>query len=290
MPISSWRRLAARGVAPLGNSRTGLPATALDERQADGHKNGEGQPHAAAEALHSFTDETPRAPRGAAPRKTTRSKGSPTPEQPSREQRATMSRSVATEQSDFESKMLLVKQKKKQAEHDKRLLVNRIALLKKEERKAYKKIEKTKERAQEVLTVRIEHERHHSERVARRARNERRRKLEPRRTKASEAEARGIGTGHAARAAVEICQSPRSAVEAAQARDEIRAEQLADVVEKQRKRAEVKEHEAKLRERKQQEMQGILKRNRPPMNEKLKKKKRQLCYERRRSRAWSARR
>ena len=72
-----------------------------------------------------------------------------------------MSRSVATEQSDFESKMLLVKQKKKQAEHDKRLLVNRIALLKKEERKAYKKIEKTKERAQEVLTVRIEHERHH---------------------------------------------------------------------------------------------------------------------------------
>ncbi len=82
-----------------------------------------------------------------------------------------MSRSVATEQSDFESKMLLVKQKKKQAEHDKRLLVNRIALLKKEERKAYKKIEKTKERAQEVLTVRIEHERHHSERVARHARN-----------------------------------------------------------------------------------------------------------------------
>ena len=58
--------------------------------------------------------------------------------------------------------------------------------------------------------------------------------------------------------------------EAAQARDEIRAEQLADVVEKQRKRAEVKEHEAKLRERKQQEMQGILKRNRKAYERKVK--------------------
>ena len=94
--------------------------------------------------------------------------------------------------------MLLVKQKKKQAEHDKRLLVNRIALLKKEERKAYKKIEKTKERAQEVLTVRIEHERHHSERVARHARNERRRKLEAEANKASEAEARRTARGDAA--------------------------------------------------------------------------------------------
>merc|ERR1711981_1534179 len=58
--------------------------------------------------------------------------------------------------------------------------------------------------------------------------------------------------------------------EAAHARDEIRAEQLADVVEKQRKRAEVKEHEAKLRERKQQEMQGILKRNRKAYERKVK--------------------
>ena len=62
--------------------------------------------------------------------------------------------------------------------------------------------------------------------------------------------------------------------EAAQARDEIRAEQLADVVEKQRKRAEVKEHEAKLRERKQQEMQGILKRNRKAYERKVKEEER----------------
>ena len=45
---------------------------------------------------------------------------------------------------------------------------------------------------------------------------------------------------------------------------------MADVVEKQRKRAEVKEHEAKLRERKQQEMQGILKRNRKAYERKVK--------------------
>ena len=38
--------------------------------------------------------------------------------------------------------------------------------------------------------MRIEHERHHSERVARHARNERRRKLEAEANKASEAEAR----------------------------------------------------------------------------------------------------
>ena len=62
--------------------------------------------------------------------------------------------------------------------------------------------------------------------------------------------------------------------EAAQARDEIRAEQLADVVEKQRKRAEVKEHEAKLRERKQQEMHGILKRNRKAYERKVKEEER----------------
>jgi hypothetical protein len=192
-------------------------------------------------------------------------KGSPTQEQ------ATMSRSVATEQSDFESKMLLVKQKKKQAEHDKRLLVNRIALLKKEERKAYKKIEKTKERAQEVLTVRIEHERHHSEREARHRRNERRRKLEAEANKASEAEARRnrqLAMQHVQQLKFAKVREARS--EAAHARDEIRAEQLADVVEKQRKRAEVKEHEAKLRERKQQEMQGILKRNRKAYERKVK--------------------
>mgnify|MGYP001162755023 FL=1 len=182
-----------------------------------------------------------------------------------------MSRSVATEQSDFESKMLLVKQKKKQAEHDKRLLVNRIALLKKEERKAYKKIEKTKERAQEVLTVRIEHERHHSEREARHRRNERRRKLEAEANKASEAEARRnrqLAMQHVQQLKFAKVREARS--EAAHARDEIRAEQLADVVEKQRKRAEVKEHEAKLRERKQQEMQGILKRNRKAYERKVK--------------------
>ena len=134
-----------------------------------------------------------------------------------------MSRSVATEQSDFESKMLLVKQKKKQAEHDKRLLVNRIALLKKEERKAYKKIEKTKERAQEVLTVRIEHERHHSERVARHARNERRRKLEAEANKASEAEARRnrqLAMQHVQQLKFAKVREARS--EAAHARDRVR--------------------------------------------------------------------
>ena len=181
-----------------------------------------------------------------------------------------MSRSVATEQSDFESKMLLVKQKKKQAEHDKRLLVNRLALLKKEESKAYKKIEKTRERAEEVLKVRVEHERHNSERDARHRRTQRRRKLEAEANKASEAEARRnrqLAMDHVQQVKFAKVREARS--EAAHARDEIRADKLADVMEKQRKRTSIKEGEGKLRAQRQAEKAGVLRANRKAYEKKV---------------------
>ena len=82
------RRLAARGVAPLGNSRTaGLPQRAVC-RGASGPQNCEGQPHAAAQGLHRFIPNAERSrPRGRSAAKANQgSKGGPTPEQPSREQ------------------------------------------------------------------------------------------------------------------------------------------------------------------------------------------------------------
>jgi len=49
--------------------------------------------------------------------------------------------------------------RKKQAANDAQLLMNRIALLQKEEERSVKKIEQTKERALEILAIRDENER-----------------------------------------------------------------------------------------------------------------------------------
>lgn len=59
---------------------------------------------------------------------------------------------------------LSARHKKKQAVNDKQLLLNRIALLKKEEQRAWKKIEKTRVRAEEIVRMRVENE---SQRLAR---------------------------------------------------------------------------------------------------------------------------
>ena len=49
------------------------------------------------------------------------------------------------------------KYRKKQAANDAQLLMNRIALLQKEEERARKKIEMTKDRADEIIAMRNEH-------------------------------------------------------------------------------------------------------------------------------------
>jgi hypothetical protein len=55
-------------------------------------------------------------------------------------------------------KLTIFKHRKKQASNDAQLLMNRIALLQKEEERARKKIDDTKERASEIITMRNENE------------------------------------------------------------------------------------------------------------------------------------
>mmetsp|Transcript_14912 Transcript_14912/g.26504 ORF Transcript_14912/g.26504 Transcript_14912/m.26504 type:complete len:231 (-) Transcript_14912:384-1076(-) len=54
---------------------------------------------------------------------------------------------------------------KKQAKHDAQLLANRIALLQKEEERAWRKIHQTKNRAQEILKLREDNEKRMEERM-----------------------------------------------------------------------------------------------------------------------------
>ena len=61
--------------------------------------------------------------------------------------------------------LLSTRHRKKQADHDRQLLQNRLELLKKEEMRALKKIEKTKARAHEIINLRKENDRKHQERV-----------------------------------------------------------------------------------------------------------------------------
>jgi len=56
-------------------------------------------------------------------------------------------------------KIFVNKHRKKQAANDAQLLMNRIALLQKEEERARKKVEQTKERAEEVLAMREDNDR-----------------------------------------------------------------------------------------------------------------------------------
>ena len=55
-------------------------------------------------------------------------------------------------------KLTIYKHRKKQASNDAQLLMNRIALLQKEEERARKKIDDTKSRASEIITMRDENE------------------------------------------------------------------------------------------------------------------------------------
>ena len=192
---------------------------------------------------------------------------------------------------DFDSKMLVAKQKRKQAEHDRQLLLNRIALLKKEEDRAcvpaashiararsgshgrarrYKKIHKTKSRAEEILRIRIEHERETAEREAKQRRELRRRQLEAEINMAQEEQSR---KNRQAQISL-IQQQKREDVhavreEAARAREEIRVQRLNDVVEKQEKRAAIKQHEDEVKRRRAAERRDVLRANRRDYEDKV---------------------
>merc|ERR1719382_2001203 len=65
---------------------------------------------------------------------------------------------VALTQSQMQANLTAAKESRKRAELDAQLLANRIALLKQEEEKAWKKIEETRKRAQEITDLRNQNE------------------------------------------------------------------------------------------------------------------------------------
>ncbi|CAM9258281.1 unnamed protein product, partial [Laminaria digitata] len=74
----------------------------------------------------------------------------------------------------YQGRLLAMQQRKRHADHDALLLQNRINLLRKEEAKAWKKIETAKQRSAEILRMREQNERRVVERISaaeRQARN-----------------------------------------------------------------------------------------------------------------------
>lgn len=66
---------------------------------------------------------------------------------------------MSVEEDNVSRKLSVINHRKKQAANDAQLLMNRIALLQKEEERARKKIDQTKERATEIISMRDENER-----------------------------------------------------------------------------------------------------------------------------------
>jgi len=66
---------------------------------------------------------------------------------------------LPSERTEFSGKLLNAAHKQKHAEQDALLLENRIALLKKEEHRAWRKIQQTKKRADEIVVMRRDNER-----------------------------------------------------------------------------------------------------------------------------------
>merc|ERR1719242_278629 len=64
----------------------------------------------------------------------------------------------ALSQSQMQASLAAAKESRKRAELDAQLLANRIALLKQEEEKAWKKIEETRKRASEIMELRKQNE------------------------------------------------------------------------------------------------------------------------------------
>ncbi|CAM9400127.1 unnamed protein product, partial [Ectocarpus fasciculatus] len=66
----------------------------------------------------------------------------------------------------YQGRLLAMQQRKRHADHDALLLQNRINLLRKEEAKAWKKIETAKQRSEEILRLREQNERRVVERIS----------------------------------------------------------------------------------------------------------------------------
>ncbi|CBN77510.1 conserved unknown protein [Ectocarpus siliculosus] len=89
-----------------------------------------------------------------------------------------------------QGRLLAMQQRKRHADHDALLLQNRISLLRKEEAKAWKKIETTKQRSEEILRLREQNERRVVERISAAERQADNCKLQNQRNQAVEETAR----------------------------------------------------------------------------------------------------
>jgi len=163
---------------------------------------------------------------------------------------------------EFSGKLLSAKHKKKTVENDAQLLQNRIALLKKEESRAWRKINLTKQRAVEISRMRQEHDHRCEERTMLVRKEREREKLQKEENIRKDEEARR------ARAIKmeDIFRSKRSQVEEVrQQRQENRAEvklQQQQLIQmKQEKRALIKEHEDELRLMREQSKKELEEKN-----------------------------
>mmetsp|Transcript_97913 Transcript_97913/g.280058 ORF Transcript_97913/g.280058 Transcript_97913/m.280058 type:complete len:202 (+) Transcript_97913:167-772(+) len=72
---------------------------------------------------------------------------------------------LPSDRAEYQGKLLNATARQKNVENDAQLLQNRIALLKKEEARAWRKIQQTKGRAEEIVRMRKENERKNQEKV-----------------------------------------------------------------------------------------------------------------------------
>lgn len=159
--------------------------------------------------------------------------------------------------------MLEAKAKLRQAESDRQLLVNRIALLKKEEERAWRKIAKTKQKAEAILKIRYELQRTCEQRATKHVAEASRQRREAELHLAADEAARRQREKKLA----DIVRAKKSQVvqvreAAARARDEIRERKLQDVIGKQQKRAVIKSREEDLRRKRDRERLVLVEENR----------------------------
>mmetsp|Transcript_13611 Transcript_13611/g.17933 ORF Transcript_13611/g.17933 Transcript_13611/m.17933 type:complete len:245 (+) Transcript_13611:207-941(+) len=175
---------------------------------------------------------------------------------------STLNAALPSEVYNYNGKLLSAQQRKKQALNDAQLLQNRIALLKKEEERAWRKIHQTKSRAQEILKLREDNERKMEERMqAAMAANEAQQKMAEQ-NKIQEEIAR---RNRAAQIEKMYKEKRQKVNEVRQEKQNIRRELMDqrenEVLKNRRQREYIVAHEQEVRERRERERQQKLEEN-----------------------------
>jgi len=161
---------------------------------------------------------------------------------------------LPSERADFSGKLLNAAHRKKHVDNDAQLLANRIALLRKEEQRAWRKIQQTKKRADEIVHMRREHERKIEEKakLAKRAEAKERRIAEENLKLEESARRARLKTIEA------MYRKKRSDVQRVRQerqvnRAEARAQQQEEIQLKRERRAAIKKHEEDLKQQREDE-------------------------------------